>query len=298
MIGTRFIFAVATKLRRNFSVSLVWLVGLCLLAGSTTGCDTADAGGQGPGHRSQTLALTPEQELALGTKAYREVLAKEHVVHSGPEVERVRHVGQRIAQAAAIEPLQREINLRMRGYRFEWEFNVLQSKQINAFCLPGGKVCVYTGLLQVAANDDQLATVMGHEIAHALAHHASERIAREQRMQEAIAAAAGSGALDHRLIGLLAAGAQVGSLAYDRRQESEADHIGVFLMTFAGYNPEQAVVFWERMQQATQHGGKPPEILSDHPSDAKRIAQLRQWVPRALAGKKAYDEGKIAPAAR
>jgi predicted Zn-dependent protease len=274
------------------------LVLLSLASGCPFGGTGNDAG---PGHRSQTLALTPEQELALGREAYKEILGKSHVVSGGPEVDRVRRVGRRIADAAGIEPLQREINLRIKGYTFEWVFNVLQSDQINAFCLPGGFVAVYSGLLPVTENDDQLAVVMGHEIAHALAHHASERIARQQMLQHAAEAASrGMDALDpqlrRHLIGLMAAGAQVGSLAYDRQQESEADHIGLFLMTFAGYDPDQAVVFWERMQRATAGRGRPPEILSDHPSDSRRIAQLRQWAPRARAGKKAYDEGRVAPA--
>ena len=275
----------------------ITLVVVFLTGGCSPGGNANDAG---PGHRSQTLALTPQQELALGRQAYQEVLGKSHVVRSGPQVDRVRRVGRRIQEAVAIEPLQHEINLRLQGYTFEWEFNVLESDQINAFCLPGGKVAVFTGLLTVAQNDDQLAVVLGHEIAHALAHHASERIARQQMIQHAAdVAAGGMGGSDparHRqLIGLLAAGAQVGSLAYERRQETEADHIGLFLMTFAGYDPDQAVAFWERMQQAAGSHGHTPEILSDHPSDAKRIAELRQWAPRAKGGKKAFDEGHVAP---
>src|SRR5262249_46462917 len=159
---------------------------------------------------------------------------------------------------------------------------VLNDPEINAFCLPGGKVAVFTGLLPVAENDDQLAVVMGHEIAHALAHHASERIAQQQRLQEAAQVASGGGGMDRTRLGLIVAGAEIGSMAYERRQESEADHIGVFLMTFAGYDPREAVSFWERMQRASAGRGRPPEILSDHPSDARRIAQLRQWVPEAL----------------
>jgi len=160
---------------------------------------------------------------------------------------------------------------------------------------------VFTGLLPVAQNDDQLATVMSHEIAHALAHHASERIARQQMYQQALDALNGAmGTLDpeqrHRLIGLLAAGAQTRTLAYDRQQESEADHIGLFLMTFAGYEPAEAIRFWERMQQMSAGRGRPPEILSDHPSDAHRIAQIRQWATQAEAAKRAWKEGRIAPA--
>jgi predicted Zn-dependent protease len=231
------------------------------------------------------------------------VLRKSHVVQSGPAVERVREVGRKIADASEIEPLQREINLRIRGYRFDWEFNVLEDPRVNAFCLPGGKVAVFTGLLPVAENDDQLATVMGHEIAHALAHHASERIAREQMYHTALYAAGGAlGRIAPRerdaLIGLLAAGAQARSLSYDRRQESEADHIGVFLMTFAGYDPEEAVAFWQHMGELSARRGHPPEILSDHPSDARRLAQLRAWVPRAKGAKQAFDQGRIAPPAQ
>ena len=258
---------------------------------------------EGPGRRSQTLALTPEQELSLGRQAYAEVLKKYPPVRGGPEVERVREVGGRIARAAAIEPLLREINLHEEGYRFEWEFNVLKDRMVNAFCLPGGKVAVFTGLLPVAEGDDQLATVLSHEIAHALAHHASERIAREQMYEQAVRAAGGVfGGMDperrRQLIGLLAAGAQLRSLPFDRAQESEADHIGLFLMTFAGYDPDQALAFWERMREISERRGRVPEILSNHPSDARRMAQIRQWIPNARAAKKAYDEGRVAPAPR
>jgi predicted Zn-dependent protease len=252
----------------------VLCVGLLL---PLCGCDTRPPQGQGPGHRPQELALTPEQELDLGRRAYKEVLSESEVLpKDSPQTRRVRHVGERIAETVKIEPLMREINLHVKDYRFEWEFNVLEDKHVNAFCLPGGKVAVYTGLLHVVQNDDQLAAVLGHEVAHALAHHASERLARQEREGG----------------GLLAA---LHGKKYDRAQESEADHIGVFLMTFAGYDPRQAVVFWERMKRLSDEQGRVPQILSDHPSDEQRIRDLEAWVPKALAGKKAYDEGRIAP---
>jgi predicted Zn-dependent protease len=278
------------------------LLGTALATGLVaSGCSPPNQAG--PGHRSQTLALTPEQEVSLGKQAYQEILSKSKVVRDGPEVQRMREVGERIAKASDIEPLQREINLHLQGYQFDWEFNVLENDQVNAFCLPGGKVAVFTGLLKIVENDDQLATVMSHEIAHALAHHASERIAREQMVEHAAQAAAGVlGQMDperqKQLIGLLAAGARVGSLPFDRRQEMEADRIGVFLMTFAGYDPRQALVFWERMSEVSRRRGHVPQILSDHPSDADRIKQMQEIIPRALAGKKAFDEGRIAPASR
>lgn len=256
----------------------------CLVLVAATGCGPAGGGegyGEGPGHRRQDLALTPEQELALGRKAYREVLDEYRgriVPADDRRVQRSRQVSARIVKAAGIEPLQREINLRLAGYRFEWEVNVLENKQINAFCLPGGKIAVFTGLFRVA-DDDQLAVVLSHEIAHALAHHTSERLARAERDRQ--------GGLLNALI----------SKHYDREQEAEADKIGVFLMTFAGYDPQEAVAFWEKMARA-HAGGQLPEILSDHPSDASRIEAMKDNVRRALAGKRAFDQGRIAPPPR
>jgi metalloendopeptidase OMA1, mitochondrial len=272
----------------------------CLVLVLFAGCDTA-APPQGPGHRPQSLALSPKQELSLGKQAYEEVLAKSHVVKGGPDVERVERVGRRIVKAVEIKPLQREMNLRLDGYTYDWHFTVLDDKQVNAFCLPGGYVAVFTGLLRVAENDDQLAAVMGHEIGHALAHHASERIARQQKYQTALDAINGAmGTLDENtrkeLIGLLAAGAEAGSLKYDRQQESEADHIGLFLMTFADYDPHEAEKFWQNMEKRSG-GGPMPEILSDHPSDAHRLQDIHHWIPRVLAAKQAWKQGRVAPEA-
>jgi metalloendopeptidase OMA1, mitochondrial len=258
-------------------------VGALIVSGCAPG---GGGGGEGPGHRQQALALTPEQELQFGREASEEILSQPekygHALPSdSPEVQRVRKVAGRIIKASQIEPLQREINLHVQGYDFEWDEHVLKNPQVNAFCLPAGKIFVFTGLLPVAENDDQLATVLSHEIAHALAHHASERVARELKDDP-----------NRRGMGIFTL---LRSKAYDRQQETEADHIGIFLMTFAGYDPRQAVVFWQRMEQLSSRG-RPPEILSDHPSDARRIQAIEEWVPRALAGKKAFDEGRIAPA--
>ncbi|HEV2949260.1 MAG TPA: M48 family metallopeptidase [Gemmataceae bacterium] len=250
------------------------------LAGS--GCDFpsgAEGGGEGPAHRAQKLALSPEQELEIGRQAYKKVLSNPSeygrvVPASRPESQRVRGIAKRIIQAAGIEPLQREINLR-KGYRFEWEVTVLDKDQVNAFCLPGGKIAVFQGIIRMAQNDDQIATVIAHEISHALAHHTSERAAREMNQ-------GGLGVIWNK--------------AFDREEEAEADHIGLFLMTFAGFDPEEAVRFWERMQQAGGGQQRLPEILSDHPSDAHRIQKMKDWVPKAKAAKRAFDEGRIAPA--
>jgi len=289
----------------------VTLLSLCLVAGCAEAPSSGQ--GQGPGRRPQTLALSPYQELNLGEQAYQEILndPKTPVVRGGPLVEKVRKVGLAIARAAEIEPLEREINYRLQGYHFEWEFNVLESDEVNAFCLPGGKVGVYTGLFPVVkegreVNDDQLATVLAHEIAHALAHHGSERLARQRRFYKATEALNGgftrmSPETRKKLTGLLSAGAvlkdpagALNDLAYNRQQELEADHIGVFLMTFAGYNPRAAVQFWEKMERLSA-GKARIEILSDHPTDSHRIAQIIRWVPAARSALEAYKAGRVAP---
>jgi predicted Zn-dependent protease len=246
-----------------------------------TGCEPVEApgAGEGPGRRDQVLALRPQQELQLGRQAYAEILDDPrqfgHVLPTdSPECERVRAVARRIIRAAGIKSLDQEINLRG-GYRYEWEVNVFDNPRINAFCLPGGKIAVFEGLLRVVENDDQLATVISHEVAHALAHHVSERFARAQS----------TGGILQALI----------NKAYDRRQEAEADHIGIFLMTFANYDPREAVRLWERMERIASGGHGLPEILSDHPSDARRIQSIATWVPQAEAAKRAYEQGRIEP---
>jgi len=233
-----------------------------------------EEGGEGPGGRDQPLGMSPKQEYAIGLRAYEEVMQQygdRLLPADHPQVRRVSRVTSRLARAAEIEPLQREINLRLRGYRFEWEANVVREKQVNAFCLPAGKMFVFTGILAVIGDDDDyLATVMSHEISHALAHHASERIAQRDHGQSVL-----------------------GSLKFERWQESEADHIGVFLMAFAGFDPEKAVGFWGKMQKASA-GERQIEFLSSHPSHAHRAKQLAEWAPKARAAKKAYDEKRIA----
>jgi metalloendopeptidase OMA1, mitochondrial len=275
----------------SFRMMQVWrfriaLFCICLSAGLVGfGCDVpsgAESGGEGPGHRAQRLGLSPQQEVELGRQAYKQVLTNPNkygrvVPRDRPECQRVRGIVERIIHAAGIEPLQREINLRQ-GDQFEWVVNVLDKDQVNAFCLPGGKMVVFKGILPVATTDDQLATVISHEISHALAHHSSERVARQEMNQQ------GPGG--------------IWSKAFDREQEAEADHIGLFLMTFAGYDPEAAIRFWERMQQATGGQQMVPEILSDHPSDAHRIQSMKAWIPKAKAAKQAFDEGRIKPPGR
>jgi metalloendopeptidase OMA1, mitochondrial len=286
--------------------------------GGGGGGDRTSAG-SGPGGRSQSLALTPEQEVKLGNEAFQEVLSHSNTVE-GPALQQVRTIAEKIFHVALTnDPLQREINLHVKGWNWDnRKYAVVKKDQINAFCLPGGKVVVFTELLKMTqGKPDWLATVLSHEIAHALAHHSSERIARERMYRPAMNALGGLDELTSddraKLVSLLGAGSsaldfqpesqgdhvgifqQIRELSYDRQQESEADHIGIFLMTFAGYDPREGVAFWEAMAERSG-GGSKPEILSDHPSDAHRVAQMKVWAVRAHDALLAWNAGRIEPA--
>lgn len=240
---------------------------------------------EGPFGRNQIVGMNAEQEARLGAQAFQQVLQESDVVREGPAVEAVRKIGRRLAEAAERDDVLQAIGLARQ--RFEWEFRVVRSPQVNAFCLPGGKVVVYTGILPVAKSEAGLATVMGHEIGHALAHHGAERMAQQQLVQIGQMAAAGSiDGLDiqqqRQLFAVLGAGSKFGVLLpFSRKHESEADHIGLFLMAAAGYDPREAATFWERMDEKS--GGKsPPEFASTHPGHETRVQNIRGWMDEAL----------------
>jgi metalloendopeptidase OMA1, mitochondrial len=224
--------------------------------------------------RSQIVALSPREEAALGLSSYREILGQARVVESGPEVEMVQRIGRQLAKVSD-DP------------GFEWEFNLIDDPQVNAFCLPGGKVAVFTGLLPVAQNEDGLAVVMGHEIAHAIARHGAERLAHQQLAQLGqVAVGVATGEMDEskrRLVwGALGVGTQFGVLLpFSRKHESEADYIGLKYVARACFNPREAPKLWKRMAGASGRAGA-PEFLSTHPSDETRIAQFAEWMPQAL----------------
>jgi predicted Zn-dependent protease len=222
--------------------------------------------------RSQLVDMSREQEMALGYQSYQEILMQEDIIPSGEVVDVVRGIGRRLA-AVAEDP------------GFEWEFNVIRSDQANAFCLPGGKVAVYTGLIPIAENEGGLAVVMGHEIAHAIARHGAERMAHQKLVQlGSLAAGLAFSDMDastqHMVMGALGVGAQYGVLLpFSREHESEADYMGLIYTARACFDPTEAPQLWERMGAAS--GGAPAEFMSTHPSHATRIRQFGEWMPEA-----------------
>jgi metalloendopeptidase OMA1, mitochondrial len=228
--------------------------------------------------RSMRVAMSTDQEQALGLQSYREVLSQSEVVRSGPERELVERVARRLAQAVGEA-----------GQGFDWQVSLIRSPQVNAFCLPGGKIAVYTGILPVARDEAGLAAVMGHEMAHAIARHGSQRLLRTNLAQTIMTGAQFSFSdMDwnqrRMIIAALGAGAQFGVLLpFSRQHETEADEMGVLYMARAGFDPEAAILFWERMQQAHERSQQPPEFASTHPSGETRIAHLREIMPRAKA---------------
>ncbi|HEY8370086.1 MAG TPA: M48 family metallopeptidase [Thermodesulfobacteriota bacterium] len=249
--------------RRQFLVA-----GAAALA---AGCATVPETG-----RSQLILLSESQEIALGLQAYQEILKGQKVSTDPAANAQVKRVGERIARAS--------------GKDYDWQFTVIDDpKQVNAFCLPGGKVAVYTGILPITKDDAGLAVVMGHEIAHATARHGAERMSQGQLAQiialgGGVALGGGDPERTKAIVGALGAGASIGViLPFSRKQESEADRIGLRYMARAGYDPEAAIGFWERMAEASRSGSKPPEFLSTHPSDERRIAQIKAWLPEARA---------------
>lgn len=226
--------------------------------------------------RSQFILLSEDQEIEMGLVAFQDVLKKEKVSSNTKYNNSVTRVGKRIASASG-----------KTGY--QWEYKVIEADDtINAFALPGGKIAVYTGILDVAKTDAGLATVMGHEVAHATARHGAERISvgilaqlgavglnvalknKDPQTINAVNAAFGTGVT----LG--------GILPFNRKQESEADHIGLIYMAKAGYDPRESVAFWKRMASANSGKPTPPEFLSTHPSHGTRITNLNKWMPEAI----------------
>jgi predicted Zn-dependent protease len=227
-------------------------------------------------NRHQLMLMSQAQDVQLGAAAYQQVLHKERIDTNADVTGPVRRVGERIA-AAADKP------------DYQWEFSVIDDpKQANAFCLPGGKVAVYTGIFPIARDEAGLAAVIGHEVAHALARHGAERMSQGVLLEigavgVAAATSGASAGTQQAIMQAYGLGSQVGvALPFSRSQESEADHIGLILMAKAGYDPQAAVGLWERME-AAERGKSPPQWLSTHPSPSTRVTDIQHWLPEAMA---------------
>ncbi len=251
------------------TIRWTWVKSTLLVLSVLIGCTTVPYT-----DRSQFMMMPESQDLALGLDAYREVLSKEKMLKDPTAVRLVQRVGRAIADVAD-KP------------SFDWEFALIDnSETVNAFALPGGKLAVYSGLFPVAQDEAGLATVLGHEVAHALARHGAERMSQGMALQGvgtglAIATSGQSAGVQQAVMQAYGLGAQVGvMLPFSREMESEADHIGIILMAKAGYDPSVSIGLWERMG-ALSEGQRPPEFLSTHPSSDTRIVQLREWMPEA-----------------
>jgi predicted Zn-dependent protease len=241
--------------------------------------------------RKQFKLLPNDMVLSMSRSSYQDFLQQHPPLPaSNPEVTEVRTVGGRIS-AGVVKFLQQN-NMSDRVSDFTWEFNVVDDKTVNAWCMPGGKIVFYSGILPVAKDDNGIATVMGHEIGHAVAEHGNER------MTEQLALYLGGISLDYALqkepqttrdifLTSYGVGSQLGDLAYSRKHEYEADKLGMVFMAMSGYDPASAITFWQRMTLAG--GAKPPEFLSTHPSDENRIKAMQAFLPQA---KTFYNTGQ------
>ena len=244
------------------------------------------------------ISVSDEQVLSLSKQEYDKYMQTAKKSTNAANTAMVERVGRRLANAV-------ETYLKNNGYadevkNYSWEFNLVQNSAANAFCMPGGKIVVYDGLLPYTKDEASLAIVLGHEIAHAVAKHSAEQLSKQQNQQVAgqvlsgvLGAVGASSEVSQMAQVGFGLGTQLGNLHYSRENESEADYMGLIFAAMAGYNPNAAVTFWERMAQASQNNG--PAFLSDHPSDASRIAAIKKELPEAMkyynaavaAGKKA-----------
>jgi predicted Zn-dependent protease len=264
-------------MNRNIILKVVALCGILLLQ---TSCSQVALTGR------KQLNFVPDSMMnSMSLQNYQEFLSANKLSSNAQQTQMVKNVGARIQKA--VEKYCAENNLSSRIKSYQWEFNLVEDPNVNAWCMPGGKVVVYTGLMPIAQNESGLAVVMGHEIAHAIARHGSER------MSQGLLVEFGGMALNEALANKpqqtkdlfmksYGLGTQLGVLLpYSRVHENEADHMGLIFMAMAGYNPNEAVSFWERMSAANK-GPRPIELLSTHPADSTRISNIKHLIPEAM----------------
>lgn len=241
--------------------------------------------------RKQLNLVSDSEVLQASLQQYTSFMQTATISTQKAQSAQVTRVGQRIAQAT--EAYLRAAGLESELQNFAWEFNLVKSDDVNAWCMPGGKIVVYEGIMNLVSSDDELAVVIGHEVAHAVAKHSNERMSQQVLAQYGASAigiftsgkSAATQQIAQQVYGL---GAQYGVMQpFSRKHESEADKMGLVLMTIAGYNPDVAVTFWQKM--AATSSQEPPEFMSSHPSHATRIADIQKWLPEV---KKQYGAKK------
>jgi predicted Zn-dependent protease len=259
---------------------LRWKVRMAIIAAFVlVACSTVPITGR------KQLDLVPNSTmLATSFQEYDKFLQEHKLSSNQEQTQMVKRVGVRIQKAVEQYFRQQGLSRQLNGY--SWEFNLVESEEVNAWCMPGGKVVVYSGILPISKDEAGLATVMGHEIAHAVARHGNERLSQALLTQMggmalAVALEQEPQQTSQLWMAVYGMGTQVGVLLpYSRLQESEADHLGLIFMAMAGYDPNQAVEFWQRMSQM-KGGQAPPEFLSTHPADETRIRKIKEFLPEA-----------------
>lgn len=234
--------------------------------------------------RKQNLLVTDEQVLSLSNKEYASFMQSATLSSDATNTAMVKRVGQRLA--SAVQTYLTNNGMAAEVQNFSWEFNLVKNNEANAFCMPGGKIVVYEGLLPYTKDEPSLAIVLGHEIAHAVAKHSAEQMSKQIKNQYgtqilgSVLSAAGVGSTTTQLAQIIAQkGLQFRSLKYSRDNETEADRMGLIFAAMAGYDPNVAVSFWQRMSQGSSNQS---DMFSDHPSDAKRIAAIKAEMPEAM----------------
>ena len=235
--------------------------------------------------RQQTLMVSDGDILSLSTQQYSEFMKSAKLSTNQANTAMVKRVGQNLANAVTSYLTAAGLQNDLQYYK--WQFNLVQDNQVNAWCMPGGLICVYEGILPVTQDEASLAIVLGHEIAHAVARHSAEQMSTQMKQQygvqigAAVLGGLGMGTNTSSILQAIASqGFNFANLTYSRNHESEADHMGLIFAAMAGYDPNVAVSFWQRM--SAQSSNKTAEFLSDHPSDATRIKQIQGWLPEAL----------------
>jgi predicted Zn-dependent protease len=280
------------RIKNTQPMKLIFIMTLILMMLSS--CATNPVTG-----RKQASTVTNADIFPQSFAAYNETLAKEKLSTNKAYNDQVTRVGRKIQASAERYFIEAGMPNYLKDYK--WEYKVIESKELNAWCMPGGKVAFYTGIMPVCGDDAGLAVVMGHEIAHAIANHGAERMSQAQIQQTvgvlgAVALGAGgvSGGTSNLVLQAYGVGSEMGMLSYSRKHESEADEMGLLFMALAGYDPKEAPAFWKRMEAKSSEKGdsKPPVFLSTHPNSSTRVSDLTRLMPIA---EEVYKTGSPKP---